>query len=177
MSSLLRLDDRIVQASWAGTGLFVVSSGVAAAARPAAPVALGVALALFAVGVACYGVALGQAVARSRLDDISVSGLFFLMGGVAPRPVSAQLLGSWVVEVVAAVATAGVRVNSSLAFGILAPVYGLALTALWAARRGKFPRRATPSARRGREGGPTRTARPAARPGPSPRTPGSRRRR
>lgn len=147
MSSTGRSGDRIVRASWAGTAVFALSAGLAAAARAAAPAALAVALLLFVTGTLCYGAAFVRAVGRSRVDDISVSGLFFLMGGAAPRPVAAQLLGSCSVEVVTAVATAAVRINSSLAFGILAPIYGLSLVALWGARHGTYPPRRAPSPR------------------------------
>jgi hypothetical protein len=160
---------RIVRASWAGTAVFVLSSGIAAAARGATPVALGIALLMFVAGLGCYAAALAQAVARSRIDDVSVGGLFFLMDGVAPRRVAAHLLGSFSVEVVAAVVTAGVRINSSLAFGILAPVYGLSLVALWAARHGRFPVRPPPTARRRRP--PPARACPPTQPAPSARDP------
>ena len=92
-------------------------------------------------------VAFPRAVGRSRVDDVSVSGLFFLMGGVAPRAVTVHLWASFCAEVTAAVATAAARVNSSLAFGILAPVYGLSLMALWGARHGTFPPRPARRAR------------------------------
>jgi len=142
-----RQGDRIVLASWAGTALFALTAGLAAAVRAAAPVALVVALLLFVAGTTCYVVAFPRAVGRSRVDDVSVSGLFFLMGGVAPRAVTVHLWASFCAEVTAAVATAAARVNSSLAFGILAPVYGLSLMALWGARHGTFPPRPARRAR------------------------------
>jgi hypothetical protein len=151
VSTADRRGDRIVLASWAGTALFALTAGLAAAVRAAAPLALAVALLLFVAGTACYAVALVGAVGRSRADDISVSGLFFLMGGVAPRPVTLHVWASFCTEVTAAVATAAVRVNSSLAFGILAPVYGLSLMALWGARHGTFPPRPARRARAARQ--------------------------
>jgi hypothetical protein len=44
-----------------------------------------------------------------------------------------------------AVATAAARPFSSLAFGILAPMFGLALLALWGAVHGRFPPRVAPA--------------------------------
>jgi hypothetical protein len=46
------------------------------------------------------------------------------------------------VEILVALTTASVRPFTSLAFGVLAPVYGLALAGLWGAQYGTFkPRR------------------------------------
>ena len=59
-----------------------------------------------------------------------------------------RLLGSFAVEVAVALATAGARPFTSLAFGLLVPVYGLGLAGLWAARYGTFgPRQSTPPRR------------------------------
>ena len=66
--------------------------------------------------------------------------LFFLDHS-APKPVRRSLLGSLAVEIAVAVAGAALHPNTSLAFGILAPVYGLSLAGLWGARHGTFPKR------------------------------------
>ena len=102
-------------------------------------VALAVALALFTGGTVGFVVALVGAASRSRRDELSLAGLFFLEG--APRAVRRLVLGSVAAEVVVAFATAGARPNTSLAFGILAPVWGQGLAALWGARHGTFPPR------------------------------------
>jgi hypothetical protein len=141
--------DRIVQASWAGTALFTVTAGLAVVARWAAGPALVVAVVLFAAGVAAFVAAYVRAVSRSRTDQIAPMALFFLEG-CAPPPVRRQLLGSAAVEVAVALATAAARPNTSLAFGILVPVYGVALAGLWGARHGRFARRAAPPTRRRR---------------------------
>lgn len=131
----------IVRASWAGTALFGVSAGVAVAVAAADVLALLVAVALFVAGTIVFFMAYGRAVSRSRTERIGVLALFFLEGGVAPKEVRRLLLGSLAVEVAVAVATAAARPNTSLAFGILVPVYGLALAGLWGARHGAFPPR------------------------------------
>jgi hypothetical protein len=46
-----------------------------------------------------------------------------------------------VIQVAVAVATAAARPFSELAFGVLVPLFGMALLALWSARHGTFPRR------------------------------------
>jgi hypothetical protein len=50
-------------------------------------------------------------------------------------------LTSVAVEVVVAFTTAGLRPYTNLAFGILVPIYGLALVGLWGATRGRYEAR------------------------------------
>lgn len=131
----------IVRASWIGTAAFGTTSALGAVVSALDVVALLVALAMFAAGTVAFFLAYARAVARSRTDQVGTMSLFFLEGRVAPTPVRRLLLGSFLVEVLVAGAVAAVRPNTSLAFGILAPVYGLALAGLWGARHGAFPQR------------------------------------
>jgi hypothetical protein len=132
--------DRIVAASWAGTAALTVTA-VGAAITPALKVpAFIVAVAMFAVGTGLFVAALVVAAGRSRRDEIGMGGLFFLQGA-APRGVQLHLLGSLVAQSLVALVTAAARPYTSLAFGILAPVYGLGLVGLWAARHGTFASR------------------------------------
>ncbi|HVF76349.1 MAG TPA: hypothetical protein VM938_15040 [Acidimicrobiales bacterium] len=133
--------EAIVRVSWIGTAAFGVTSALGAAVAALDVVALVVALAMFAAGTVAFFLAFAQAVARSRTEQVGILSLFFLEGRVAPKPVRRLLLGSFLVEIAVAVAVAAVRPNTSLAFGILAPVYGLALAGLWGARHGVFPER------------------------------------
>ncbi|MDP9404969.1 MAG: hypothetical protein M3P85_17010 [Actinomycetota bacterium] len=133
-----------MQASWAGTLAFVATAGLATMVASTDLVALVVALGLFGAGTAAFTVAFATAVRRSRTEEILVPSLFFLQGS-APRAVRRRLFASLAVEVAAAFGTAGVRPNTSLAFGILAPMYGLGLVGLWAARHGAFPPRSRPA--------------------------------
>ncbi|HUP85248.1 MAG TPA: hypothetical protein VM143_06235 [Acidimicrobiales bacterium] len=129
----------IVRASWMGTGVFVVSALAAIASTAARIPAVGVALALFIAGIVNFFWAYAVAVGRSRTHVIGIGGWFFLAGrDTAPANDRRQLLASLGVEVVAAIATAAARPFTSLAFGVLAPVYGLALTGLYGARHGRF---------------------------------------
>lgn len=135
--------DPIVGASWAGTIVFAFVA-VAAVAEPRARVpAAALSLALFAAGLGIFVWAYAIAVARSRTDAMGIGGLFFLAGRhTAPARVKFALLSSLAAQVVVGLATAGARPFTSLAFGVLVPTYGLALTGLWGARKGRFaPRR------------------------------------
>lgn len=129
----------IIRASWAGTVVFAVAA-VAAVFEPRAMVlAAAVSLLLFATGIGVFFWAFAVAVARSRTDAIGIGGLFFLAGRTtAPKPVKTALLASLATQIVIALATAGARPFTSLAFGVLVPLYGLALTGLWGARNGRF---------------------------------------
>jgi hypothetical protein len=140
--------DGIVKASWYGTVAFAVGA-TAAVVAPGSLKWLGfaVSLALFIVGCVVFVWAFAIAVGRSRTDEIAVGSLFFLSGS-APPQIRTQLLGSLVVEIVVALGTAAVRPYTIAATAILAPVYGIALCGLWAARYGTFPPRKPPEPRR-----------------------------
>lgn len=138
---------RIVAASWGGSLAFAATAGLAATVPSTDLIALLVALGLFLAGTVAFTVAFVVAVRRSRTEEIVVASLFFLEGS-APRPVRRRLFSSLAVEVTVAFVTAGVRPNTSLAFGILAPLYGIGLAGLWGARHGVFPPRSRPVDRR-----------------------------
>lgn len=123
----------IVAASWLTTGIFTVTAaGDRFGVDALEPVATGVALVFFAAGIVVWLVAFARAVGRSRTEEVTLGGLFFLVG-TAPRPVRIQLLGSLVVAIVAAGATA-----SEAPFGVMEPVLPLALAGLWGAGHGRF---------------------------------------
>jgi hypothetical protein len=141
----------IVRASWLGTAAFAVLA-VGAAVVPdvlAAPSAV-LDLVLFAVGFLAFCWSLLRAADRSRTEELSVAGLWFLAGGSAPRRVQRDLLVPLALQVGVGVATAAVRPFTLLAFGILVPLYGLALCGVWAVAFGTFPprRQSSPTGRR-----------------------------
>jgi hypothetical protein len=141
-----------IRASLVGTGLFTVVSVVAVVVDGAPrTVAVAVALAMFALGCVAYLLGYARAVRRSRADEISLAGLVFLVG-VAPVTVRRLLLGSTAAQVVVAVTAAALRPFTTLAFGILAPVFGLGLQCLWSARHGRFPPRVVARPRSPRAG-------------------------
>lgn len=134
--------DRIIRASWAGTAVFSVVAVIATIDPESlgAP-AVAVSLVLFAAGSVAMFWAFLIAVQRSREVAIGIGGLYFGAGS-APKGVQRHLMASLAVQVVVAVVTASIRVFTSLAFGILVPVWGLGLAGLWCARHGEFAPRA-----------------------------------
>jgi hypothetical protein len=115
-------------------------------------------LAVFAVGVVVFCAALWLGAQRSREAEMDVAAWFFL-ARVAPPQVRRPMLGCLAIQVVvglgAAFATMGEAVDAGdqatkLAFGVLVPIFGLALNGLWSARYGAFPPRTDPTPTRPR---------------------------
>lgn len=129
---------RIVVGSWAGTAGFTAIASAAVVSSSLRGVAVGVDLALFAVGIVTFLSAYGIAIARSRTDAIGIGGLFFLVGDSAPARVRRHLMAALATQVVVALLTASLRPFTSAAFAILVPMYGLGLAGLWGARHGHF---------------------------------------
>jgi hypothetical protein len=133
----------IVRASWGGTAVFATSAATAVATESARIPAAAIAVGLFVAGIAIFFWAYAIAVGRSRTDAIGIGGLFFLAGkDTAPADHKRHLLASLAAQTAVGLATAGARPFTTLAFGVLVPLYGLALTGLYGARHGRFGRRA-----------------------------------
>ena len=134
--------DRLPALSWVGTAVFTVTAIAAVVTSSARLVATVCALVLFAFGTVAFLWAYAIAIGRSRTDAIGIGGLFFLAGDTAPKAIRRSMMASLAVQTAVALATASARPFTSLAFGILVPVYGLGLAGLWGARRGTFEPRA-----------------------------------
>ena len=132
----------LVRVSWAGTIVFTAATILALIAEGLRVVAVGVSVILFAAGIASFLWAYGIAVGRSRTDSIGIGGLYFLAGDSAPPIVRRQLLGSLAAQTVVGIVAAAARPYTSLAFGVLVPMFGLGLSGLWGARHGTFGPRA-----------------------------------
>lgn len=142
----------IIQANVFLTALFVISAVLATVVfdEPWKKIAAGIALGCFAVGVVVFLWGYWTAVQRSRVDNIAVSSLYFLVDKCAPRAVAGLMNSLLAVQVVVSIATASIRSStngepgSTLAYGILVPMMGLGLNGLWGAFYGTFrPRRDT----------------------------------
>lgn len=128
----------LVLVDFAGTGVLAV----AAVAGIVAPDAAGgftavTSMVLFAVGVALFLWGYAMGVVRSREEQITMGGLFFL-SGTAPKVVRFRLRAALAAQVVLAVAAASIRPYTAVAFAVLAPTLGLGVLAAWAARHGTF---------------------------------------
>ena len=139
----------MLRLSWSVTALFTVLAVAAVFVDALVPAFVVVSLLMFAVGCVVFVLAFLRAVDRSRTETIGIGGLFF-GAGTAPRRVQAVLMGALAVEVVVAVTVAVLRPYTALAFGTLAPMYGLGLAGLWVALFGVFPGRDPELTRAGR---------------------------
>lgn len=134
--------EAIVRFDVVATVAFVVVSALAAALPdPLEYVAVPLDLVLFLVGCGAFLWAYAVAVGRSRYESLTMAGVFFPGAEVAPPRVVRRLRLALGVQIVAAVVVAAVRPFTALAFGILVPMLGLGLMALWGARHGRFPPR------------------------------------
>ncbi len=132
----------LVNVVFLGTGALVATSAAAAAAPDTFElVHARLSVVLFGVGTAALLWAYALGVSRSRVDLVTVPGLFFLAGDVAPPTTRRALRVATIVEVVAVVTAASIRPFTEVAFGILAPMFGLGLMGMWGGRYGEFPDR------------------------------------
>lgn len=131
--------ERIIRASWVSTALFglVAVTAAATGSKALEITSAAISVVLFAAGCVVFLVAYARAVGRSRTEEVAVAGVYFMMGGSAPRHVRRQLLASLAAQTVVALVTAAVR--WPLAFGILVPTLGLGLAGLWTSTHGAFP--------------------------------------
>lgn len=139
----------LVRATWVGTAVLTVASLVAVVLLgPVRYVHVAVVLGMFVLGCLFFLRAYWTAVQRSREVEIGIGGLFFLAGPTAPRAVRRTMNWSLGVQSLVAVAAATARPFTTLAFGVLAPMWGLGLNGVWGATYGRFGRRIVDGPRR-----------------------------
>jgi hypothetical protein len=140
----------VILVDYVGTVLFAVTAGLAAIffTTPLQWIAAITALLLFAIGVFAFLWAYYNAVVRSRRDEISVLGLYLLVGAPTPSRVKRLMIGALLAQIAIAAITTFTRLDgpdgepgSSLALGFIVPMFGFGLNGLWAAYHGAFPPR------------------------------------
>ena len=145
-----RAGDIIVLADVVGTVAFTVTAATAAIVFSTAAQWVGAitAMALFAIGVFVFLWSFWNAVQRSRTEQIGVMQMYLLLGDPTPARVRRIMLAMLAIQVTVALVTAFARSESddgspgtSLAVGILVPMFGLGLNGLWCAFHGVFPPR------------------------------------
>ena len=143
----------IVQANLIGTLLFAISAIGAALTYGGTErtIAAAVALGLFFAGIVAFAWSFWNAVQRSRTELVAVTQLYLLLGSVAPSSVRRPMLAALAVQFVVGLATAIGRANApdgspgtSLALGVLVPLFGFGLNGLWAAFHGEYRERTDP---------------------------------
>lgn len=129
--------ERLVQLSMAGTALFVIVAGLGVATTSATAIATIVSFVLFAIGCVVFLLAFAGSVERSRTENVSVFGVYLLIGS-APGRIKWRFHAATIIQIVVAIAAASARPFTAAAFGILVPMFGLGMSGLWGARHGVF---------------------------------------
>ena len=149
-SDQTRAGDTIVIADVVGTVAFTITAVTAAVVFSTASQWVGAitAMTLFAIGVFAFIWSFWTAVQRSRAEQIGVMQMYLLLGEPIPARVRRIMLALLVIQITVALATALSRSEAddgspgtSLAVGVLVPMFGLGLNGLWAAFHGVFPPR------------------------------------
>ena len=142
--------DVIVLADVVGTIAFTITAITAAVvfSTPSQWVGAITAMALFAVGVFAFIWSFWNAVQRSRDEQIAVTQIYLLLGSPTPPRVRRIMLSMLLVQTVVGLTTALARSEAddgspgtSLAVGVLVPMFGIGLNGLWSAFHGVFPPR------------------------------------
>ena len=140
----------IVRINLVGTAIFALTAVAAAVVFSDGinGVAAIVAIVLFLTGIAAFLWSFWNAVQRSRGEQVAVTQLYLLTSGVAPPSVKRPMLAALAVQCVVGLATGIARPNApdgspgtSLALGVLVPVFGFGLNGLWAAFHGRYQAR------------------------------------
>ena len=140
----------IVLADVIGTVAFTITAVYAAVVFSTGAQWVGAitAMGLFAVGVFAFLWSFWNAVQRSRAEQIGVMQMYLLLGEPTPARVRWIMLSMLATQVTVALVTALARSEAedgspgtSLAVGILVPMFGLGLNGLWCAFHGVFPPR------------------------------------
>lgn len=129
-----------IRAAGAGAGVQMAATAAALLAMPGRGVHGVVCTGLFVGGLVAMAVAFVRAVRRSRAEVVDVAGLFLLLGS-APRRTRWSLWAAVAAQAVVGIAGAAARPYTSLAFGVLAPLWAYGFTILWNASYGAFPPR------------------------------------
>jgi hypothetical protein len=145
-----RAGEVIVLTDVIGTVAFTITAVTAAVVFSTAAQWVGAitAMSLFAVGVFAFLWSFWNAVQRSRAEEIGVMQMYLLLGAPTPPRVRWIMLSMLAIQVTVALTTALARSEAedgspgtSLAVGILVPMFGLGLNGLWCAFHGVFPPR------------------------------------
>jgi hypothetical protein len=145
-----RAGEVIVLVDVVGTVVFAATAAYAAVVFSTAAQWVGAitAMALFAIGVFAFLWSFWNAVQRSRAEQIGVMQMYLLLGEPTPSRVRWTMLSMLAIQITVALVTALARSEAddgspgtSLAVGILVPMFGLGLNGLWCAFHGVFPPR------------------------------------
>jgi hypothetical protein len=142
--------DAIVLVNMVGTIVFTITAITAAGVFSTATQWVGAitAMGLFLIGVFAFLWSFWNVVQRSRTEQIAVTQVYLLIGPPTPARTRRVMLAMLTVQITVGLTTALTRTRAengspgtSLAVGVLVPMFGIGMNGLWAAYHGVFPPR------------------------------------
>lgn len=100
--------------------------------------------ATFVFGVGLFALGLWNGIQRSRVDEVTLTGLVAVDHTHVPRSVRNRLWLAILVQLVLSIVFASLRPFTQQAFGLLVPMLGLGLATLWGSRFAVFHPREEP---------------------------------
>lgn len=100
--------------------------------------------ALFVMGIGLFGLGFWNGVQRSRTELVTLSGLLAASRSNVPASALRLLWGAVLAQAVIGGVAAGLRPFTQQAFGLLVPMFGVGLAAVWGSRHGRFHLRDDP---------------------------------
>jgi hypothetical protein len=110
------------------------------APESSAPFVVTVSVTMFVLGLFLLLFGLLYGLKRSRVETITVAGLFLLQNS-APRSTQRLFAWSMVLQLVVAFTAAALKPYTDITFVLLAPILPVGSAALWSAQHGFFPER------------------------------------
>ena len=92
----------------------------------------------FVIGVALFALGMWNGIQRSRVDDVTLTGLVAIDGSHVPKAQRNLLWASIVLQLAVSITFASLRPFTQQAFGLLVPMVGLGLATLWGSRFAAF---------------------------------------
>ncbi|HJL98735.1 MAG TPA: hypothetical protein QF846_03700 [Acidimicrobiales bacterium] len=131
----------LLRVAWQSTlVLAVVAVFGLMAPESSAPFVVTVSVTMFVLGLLLLLFGLLYGLKRSRVETITVAGLFLLQNS-APRSTQRLFAWSMVLQLAVAFTAAALKPYTDITFVLLAPILPVGSAALWSAQHGFFPER------------------------------------
>lgn len=136
---------KLLRASFASTALFGALSVLTYVFADSFDLVFAVVSAvLFAAGTFLLGLGIWNGIQRSRVDEVTLTGLLSVDSSHVPAKARNRLWLAVLLQTVIAVLFGSLRPFTEQAFGLLVPILGLGFAALWGSRFAVFHPRDDP---------------------------------
>ena len=132
--------DSVLIVNVIATSMFVVSAVAASIFRNAVVggTAVVIAVTMFFGGAALMAISVVLAATKSRTHHVDIVNLFFATRRAAALRPQVILMSALTIQIIAGIATAAIRPNSTVALGTLSWLAGLGFNGIWSAKHGTF---------------------------------------